>query len=234
MEERSVKKDKSSASEGLSQAEVARIYDRLARVYDLWALLTESKARKRSLGLADVRDGGQILEVAAGTGLAFVEIVRRNPGGRNVALDLSAGMLARTESRLRRAGCRNFELRRASAFEIPEEADSFDVILNSYMFDLLSERDWPKALGEFHRVLKPEGRLVVVNMTPGERPGSGIYERIYRWSPRLMGGCRGVRLSEALRENNFSVLLREYCQQFLFPAEVILARKADSLTAPAG
>ena len=78
---------------------------------------------------------------------------------------------------------------------------------------------------EFKRVLKKSGKLVLVNMTLGEKFGSGIYDRIYRVSPRLMGGCRGIRLSEKLKEHGFNVKQREYHQQCLFPSEVILAYK---------
>ena len=69
----------------------------------------------------------------------------------------------------------------------------------------------------------PGGKLVLANMTRGEGMGSGIYERLYRLSPALMGGCRGVQLSEVLRDHGFTVQSREYFQQMLFPSEVILA-----------
>ena len=214
---------KNPRESAISQAEAGRLYDRLAWVYDAWGRLTEAKARGRALELAAIRDGQAILEVAAGTGLAFAEIVRLNPGGRNLAIDISGGMLARARRRLARLSLANFEMRTGSALDIAEPDAAFDMVLNNYMFDLLSERDWSVVLREFHRVLKPSGRLVLANMTLGERPGSGIYERLYRLSPALMGGCRGVRLSGPLADNGFRVVSREYVQQRLFPSEVILA-----------
>jgi ubiquinone/menaquinone biosynthesis C-methylase UbiE len=207
------------------QSEVAGLYDRLAGLYDVWGHLTESRARRRSLALANIQDGQQVLEVAVGTGLAFREVVQWNGSGRNVGIDVSGGMLAKAEKRLHKAGLTNFELAVGSALNIQEGDGAFDILLNSYMFDLLDEEDWPKALKEFERVLKPEGRLIVVNMTFGERPGSGIYGWLYRVSPRLMGGCRGVRLSEVLQQVGFKLHQREYVQQLLFPSEVILASK---------
>lgn len=95
--------------------------------------------------------------------------------------------------------------------------NSFNLLLNSYVFDLLEERTWATVLTELHRVLKPEGRLVLVNMTVGERLGSGIYERLYRLSPSLLGGCRGVRLAGLLGRHGFVVQLQGYCQEVLFP-----------------
>jgi len=80
-------------------------------------------------------------------------------------------------------------------------------------------------LKEFKRVLKKKGKLVIVNMTVGENFGSKIYDFLYRLSPKMMGGCRGIRLSKKLQEHGFDVKLRKYYQQLLFPSEVILAKK---------
>ncbi len=213
----------------VSQADAVKLYNRLSKVYDIWGLLTESKARKRSLELSDIKDGQHVLEVAVGTGLAFVEMVKENPNGRNIGIDISAGMLAKAEQGLRNAGYSNYELLVGSALDIQAEDHSFDVLMNNYMFDLLDENDWPKVLKEFYRVLKPEGRLVLVNMTFGEKWGSGIYQQLYRLSPSLVGGCRGVRLSNPLEQYGFEIKLREYFQQLFFPSEVILAAKTNPL-----
>jgi ubiquinone/menaquinone biosynthesis C-methylase UbiE len=91
------------------------------------------------------------------------------------------------------------------------------------MFDLIPFNQMDVIIDEFYRVLKPGGQLVLVNMTKKERLGAGLYERIYRISPTLMGGCRGVQMFDLLTENGFKVEIREYIQQMLFPSEVIIA-----------
>jgi hypothetical protein len=53
----------------------------------------------------------------------------------------------------------------------------------------------------------------------------GLFEGVYRLFPKLMGGCRGVRMVEPLKRQGFVVQRREYFQQLLFPSEVILAAK---------
>lgn len=70
---------------------IEKLYNKIAPVYDIWAKLTESKARNRALELAQIQDGQNILEVAVGTGLAFYEIVLRNEHGINIGVDLSDG-----------------------------------------------------------------------------------------------------------------------------------------------
>ena len=209
----------------VSQAEIAGIYNSLANVYDIWGNLTESKARNRALELAEIKNGQNILEVAVGTGLAFFEIAKKNPDGTNIGIDISAGMLKKAGKRLSPLSGAHYTLKKASAFDLDSKDEQFDVLMNNYMFDLISFDRMDSVLKEFNRVLKKGGKLVLVNMTVGEKFGSGIYDLIYRLSPRLMGGCRGIRLSEKLKEHGFHIKLREYHQQCLFPSEVILAQK---------
>ena len=83
----------------LSKDNVPHVYRRLAPAYDLWARLTETRARARCLELAAVRDGESVLEVAVGTGLGFADILSRNPTGRNDGIDLTPQMLARARAK---------------------------------------------------------------------------------------------------------------------------------------
>jgi ubiquinone/menaquinone biosynthesis C-methylase UbiE len=209
----------------VSQNEIAGIYDSLSKIYDIWGNLTESRARSRALELAEIKNGLNILEVAVGTGLAFHPIVMRNPDGTNIGIDISTGMLKKARKRLNPLSGANYELKKASAFQLEAKDEQFDVLINNYMFDLIAFDQMDTVLAEFKRVLKKGGKLVLVNMTIGEKFGSGIYDFMYRVSPKLMGGCRGIRLSEKLKEHDFHVKLREYHQQCFFPSEVILAQK---------
>ncbi len=93
------------------------------------------------------------------------------------------------------------------------------------MFDLIAFKEMEAILTEFYRVLKKGGKVIFVNMTVGERFGSGLYDLIFRLSPKSIGGCRGIRLSERLSNHGFQVVTREYYQQLLFPSEVIVAQK---------
>jgi len=209
----------------VSQDEIGHVYDRLSGIYDIWGKLTESRARRRAIELASIEDGQSVLEVAVGTGLAFFEIVQRNPSGRNVGIDLSNGMLSKARKRLRKLSGVQYELSIGTAFDLQVENESVDLLMNNYMFDLIPYEEMDMVLMEFTRVLKTGGRLILVNMTEGEKLGSKLYDFIYNLSPKAMGGCRGVRLSEKLKSHGFTIEVREYHQQMLFPSEVILARK---------
>ena len=93
-------KEKKAMDARVSQNNIASVYDSIAPIYDIWGKLTESHARNRAIELAEIKDGQTILEVAVGTGLAFYEIVKRNPNGTNTGVDLSQGMLEKAKKRL--------------------------------------------------------------------------------------------------------------------------------------
>ena len=170
------------------QEKIAQLYDGTAWFYDIWATLTETKAQDKAIQLANIKDKTVILDVAVGTGKLFNRIVKRNPNGQNVGIDISSGMLEKAKLLLSKQSNRNYSL-------------------------------------EFSRVLKSNGKLVLVNMTKAEYFGAGLYEKIYRISPTLLGGCRGVQLSDLIADHSFIIEKREYIQQMLFPSEVILATK---------
>ena len=134
-----------------------------------------------------------------------------------------AGLHPRAERRAAATGNRNYRLRVGDAYELDFADESFDVLINNYMFDLLPEKDFPRVLGEFMRVLRPGGRLVMVNMTEGEHWYNGIWPLIYRINPAWLGGCRGVSLLPHLEAVGFVRIEREYLSQSTFPSEVISA-----------
>jgi ubiquinone/menaquinone biosynthesis C-methylase UbiE len=207
---------------------VPRIYTRLAPVYEAWARATESKARRRVLELASVCPGEDILEVATGTGVQLVHLARANSGGRTVGVEISAGMLARTRRRLEHAGLAGeVEVIEGSALELPIADQSVDLLVNGYMLDLLPRDDIPRALAEFKRVLRPGGRLVLSNMTKGERRRHRLWDWAYERGLVLTANCRGVLAAPVLRELELIGVSREYLSQMLFPTEIVTARKGD-------
>ncbi len=208
----------------LKKNNVVGVYSQIAPLYDLWGALAESKARKKALALADVRNGESILEVAVGTGLLFRELLKANPDGTNIGIDLTPAMLARAGTKAERLTTKNYQLAVGDAYQLHFSDQVFDLLINSYMFDLLPEQDFPRVLAEFKRVLKANGRLVLINMTKADHWYQQVWEAIYRVNPGWMGGCRGVLLAPALQQVGFTGLGRETVSQCGFPSEILMAR----------
>jgi ubiquinone/menaquinone biosynthesis C-methylase UbiE len=208
----------------LKKNDVIEVYTHTAPVYDVWGSLTETKARQMALEMAQIKDGMSVLEVAIGTGLTFQEILKANPNGQNIGVDLTPAMLEKARSRIGKLGLANYHVSLGDAYYLKFPDNQFDLLMNSYMFDLLPEKDFVLVLKEFKRVLKPNGRIVLVNMTKGEHFYERFWETVYRINPRWLGGCRGVLLSEAIRQAGFTDITRETVSQMGFPSEIISAR----------
>jgi ubiquinone/menaquinone biosynthesis C-methylase UbiE len=209
---------------------IRRAYDLVSGLYGWLGVPLERKARMIGLDEVAIRPGEKVLEVAVGPGATFVEILRRvGPGGEAAGVDLSPRMLDRTRERAARAGWRGVGVREADARRLPFSDGAFDVLYNSYMLDLIPLGEMPVVLGEFLRVLKPGGRLALVNFSKRVAGRRTLWERFYealprRWVPWVTGGCRPVVMAGAVERAGFRDLKHRFVPGVI-PSEVVIARK---------
>jgi len=107
--------------------EIVRKYNLIASVYDLFAKLMASKAQQRALEMAAIQNGERVLEVAFGTGLNFIEILKQNPEGRVAGIDVSTKMLQKTKKRIAKIGHKNHTLHLGDCRHLPFDDETFDV-----------------------------------------------------------------------------------------------------------
>ena len=203
-------------------------YARVAWIYSFWGQLTEARALRRLLDLAEIDDGSRVLEVAVGTGRLFSWLVTRNPSGRTEGIDLSPDMLARAQRRLAGvAAQRTARLREGTAYALPFEPGSFDVVFNTFMLDMLPEEDFPRVLGEFKRVLKPGGKLALAYFSHGRKYANRFWVWVAKHFHSLLTECRPIRLETPLQQVGFDILHYEEISQNTFPSAIVLARRTS-------
>lgn len=207
----------------IKKSRVAEIYRKVAPSYDLFARLTETRAHNLCLELAAIQVGEAVLEVPVGTGLAFEKILSANPSGRNEGIDLTEAMLIRADKRAAKSGSDNYRLRVGDAYDLDFPDNDFDVLVSNYLFNLLPQQDFGAVLNEFKRVLRPGGRLVMINMTKGEHWCNDGWDWLYRIKPAWIGACRGVLILPHVQASGYSQINREYVSQLTFPSEVLYA-----------
>lgn len=212
----------------LPKARVVPTYTWIAPTHDWLAVLVEAKARRLGLAWAAVQDGEMVVEVAVGTGLSFRHLLAQNPTGGTEGVDLTPAMLRRAERRAARSGTMSYRLQVGDAYALPYPDAYADLVLNSYLFDLLPVADFVPVLREFRRILKPGGRLVLVNMTRGRRWYHWFWEGLYRLYPPLLGGCRGVEVAPFCEQAGFVNVRRRFVSQRTFPSEVVYAEKPSA------
>jgi ubiquinone/menaquinone biosynthesis C-methylase UbiE len=137
-------------------ARVRRLYDRQAPRYDRMIAAVERLLLGDGRQWVSGRAGGEVLEVAVGTGrnLAWYP-----PGVRLTGVDLSPQMLERARDRARERR-RVVDLRVADGQELPFDDASFDTVVCT--LGLCSIPDERRAVREMHRVLRPGGRVLLL------------------------------------------------------------------------
>jgi demethylmenaquinone methyltransferase/2-methoxy-6-polyprenyl-1,4-benzoquinol methylase len=148
------------------------MFDRIAGVYDVMnSVMTAGlhhRWRERAADLASLERGGRALDVATGTGDLALALARRvGPAGEVVACDFSERMLELGRRKAVAKGARvHFEAANALALPYPDAAfDATTVGFGARNFD-----DLGRGLREMARVVRPGGRLVVLEITTPERP----------------------------------------------------------------
>lgn len=140
---------------------LALVYDALTRVLGVF-VGGERRFRARIVSATGIRGGDSVLDLGCGTGtLAILMAERVGPEGRVVGIDLSPRMLATAR---RKGSGSNLTFREANAEALPYPDASFDVVTATYTLHEMPRQARANALRECRRVLKPEGRLVVVDV----------------------------------------------------------------------
>jgi demethylmenaquinone methyltransferase / 2-methoxy-6-polyprenyl-1,4-benzoquinol methylase len=162
------------------------MFDRIARVYDLLNTVMSAglhhRWRERAAEKARVGPGSRVLDVATGTGDLAIELARRvAPGGKVVGSDFSEAMLARARRKPQPAGTElRFEW--GDALALPFADGSFDAA--TVGFGARNFSDLERGLQEMVRVVRPGGRVVVLEFTSPTRPPLSIFYSL--WFDRVV------------------------------------------------
>jgi len=167
------------------KAGVEAMFDRIAHRYDLLNHVlsagTDILWRRRAVRELQVRPGGLYLDLAAGTGDYAFTMLARQPQCQVVALDLSQGMLGFMDTKTRERGLSSRVLLvRGDAERLPLGNASVDGVAIGY--GIRNFPDKRQALLECGRVLKPGGRLAILELAgipnPLLRSLFGLYFRL--------------------------------------------------------
>ncbi|MCV2490724.1 methyltransferase domain-containing protein [Geodermatophilus sp. YIM 151500] len=142
------------------------LYDPVSR------FLGVGKVHRRLLAQAALQPGQRVLEIGCGTGNLLLEAKAVQPGASVTGLDPDAGALARARRKARRRGLA-VDVDRGFADALPYPDDSVDVALSAFMLHHVPAGEREPAVHELLRVLRPGGRLHLVDLDGHEQPGDG-------------------------------------------------------------
>jgi len=175
-----------------------QMFDRIAPRYDLvnrvLSLGLDQRWRRRAVHALTLTGHPRVLDVATGTGDLAIEILRAHGDATVIGLDPSPGMLAIARAKLERRGLADrVELIVGDACTLPQPSCSMDAA--TIAFGIRNVPDRPAALRELARVVRPGGRVVVLELGEPRRGLLGSLARFHtHWVvPRLGGWLGGSR-----------------------------------------
>lgn len=181
----------------LPAGEVRAMFDRIAPRYDLMNRLMsgglDGRWRRLAAAAADISLGSRALDVCTGTGdLAFALADRVGPNGSVIGVDFSEQMLGRATAKAAANGApATFQV--ADALELPFGDSEFDGATVAFGARNLSDLD--RGLAEMARVVRPGGRVVVLEITTPQRLRAlnGLwFDRVVPRLGGLIGGDRAA------------------------------------------
>ena len=157
---------------------VAKVFDSVASRYDLMNDLMSAGMhrlwKRFTVEQSGLRPGQRVLDVAGGTGdLALLFARRVGPTGRVVLSDVNGAMLSRGRDRLLDSGLAIPSVQ-CNAEELPFASSSFDCVSVAFGLRNMTHKD--QALNEMRRVLRPGGRLLVLEFSRVWKPLQPLYD----------------------------------------------------------
>ena len=158
--------------------QVAKVFDSVASKYDIMndvmSVGLHRVWKRYTLTVANALPGQQVLDIAGGTGdLAMGFAKQVGPTGTVVHTDINHAMLNEGRNRLLDAG-RVLPTAVCDAEQLPFEDARFDIVSVAFGLRNMTHKD--RALKEMCRVLKPGGKLLVLEFSTVAKPLQGLYD----------------------------------------------------------
>ncbi len=170
------------AEAGEKKAQLQTMFDRIAPVYDranhLFSFNIDRMWRKGAIGDLTSLNPQNMLDVATGTADFALDAARLLPEVRITGIDISEGMMKIGREKIRKKGLEGrIELRYAEVENLPFESNSFDAA--SVGFGVRNFASLEKGLCEIHRVLKPGGKVIILELSKPKNPLISFFYNIY-------------------------------------------------------
>lgn len=212
----------------LSSAEAKRFYDRLGSKQD-WQGFFENPAINEMIAHAAFDSAHSVFEFGCGTGTLAARLLQHHlpADARYEGLDISSTMVSLAQRRLKPWSERARIHQSDGSAHVFEPDRSFDRFVSTYVFDLLAPDFIDQLLSEAHRLLVPEGKLCLVSMTFGASPLSRAvcrdWQRMWRLSPVIVGGCHPIELADYLRSEWWNLEHQTKVTSWGVTSEVVVA-----------
>jgi len=171
--------------------QVAGMFNNISKTYDFLnhflSLGIDIIWRKKAINGLAADKPKRILDVATGTGDFAFEAAKILKPEKIIGVDISQGMLGMAEEKIRKRNLQHqFEVRMGDSEKLLFEDNSFDAVTSA--FGVRNFEDLEKGLAEMLRVLRPGGRVVILEFSkPKTFPVKQLYQFYFKYITPLIG-----------------------------------------------
>lgn len=219
-----------SSSLYLTTEEARKFYDRMGKRQD-WQSIYEGEAIAELLEHGGFDSAKTVFELGCGTGALAEKLLNEYlpSDARYIGIDISPVMVNLSKTRLVTFGDRVQIYHSDGHFNFDQYISSCDRFISVYVLDLLSPDNIEDVLTHASEKLLSDGKLCLVSLTEGCTPASNLivsmWKKIRNISPKLVGGCRPIRLSQFLASSEWQIEFDKTLSVIGVPSEVVVASK---------
>ncbi len=202
---------------------IDRQYDIWSKVYDRVFTRMLQPRLERAVTEMNLKKGDKVLDVGVGTGLSLPCFP---PCVSVVGLDISYGMLQRAKSKINHTNLNNVSLVQGDAMNLPFAAHTFDHVFISHMISVVPN---PTATLEWAaRVVKPQGKIVIVNHFRSEKPVAAAFAKLINPLCKRLGWNSNLALQPLLNNSSLKLEYRYKLRKRDLWQIVVMTRHHDS------
>ncbi len=210
-----------------SEKDIKKAYSRLSHVYGIFENFFENKLRKKSLEFLDIQEGDKVLEIGFGTGYNLVELAKSvGDNGKVYGIDITPEMIEISRKRLIKNNLeKRANLVQGNSKKLPFNNNSFNIVYISNVLEILSDKDIKIVLKEIKRVLKPKGKICVIDTSDNENYKT---VKFYLWLNKKFPSYTSypIDVAKFIKYSGLKIIRKDIINIIkFFPMQIVIAKK---------
>jgi len=148
-------------------------------------------------GADDAKPGESVLDIGSGTGYdVFKAAELVGDDGRVIGVDMTEQMILKAQKNATRLGVNNVTFKIGNAYELPVKDNSIDLAMSNCVINLTADKEL--TFREIHRVLKPEGRMIIQDIVSEEELPEKLKDDKELWNSCIAGAISIEKYIDAI------------------------------------
>jgi len=163
--------------------------------------------------IAELKEGETVLDLGSGAGIdVFIAANKVGPKGKVIGVDMTSEMIDKASDIAKRNGYENVEFRLGEIEQLPVDNSSVDTIISNCVINLSPDKS--AVFSEAHRVLQPDGKLVISDIVTDQTLSDEMRNNLDAWACCIGGALEQQAYLEKVKEAGFRDLQVVHNREF--------------------